>query len=691
MSHDKLRFDFHHDIAQMFVNEVYYRRSNNYYFLGKIIPWVEPESIEDYDPAPLDTQEENNKIRSNIVYAKKIMPAEISLACKNYTWTYETVFAKWDSTKEMENENFYCVTDEFRVYKCLDNCAGKPSLIKPQGTSVYPLRTDDGYLWKYMYTIPASKQQKFMSLDHIPVQRALSDSFYNRGSVDHVVITEPGSGYTDVQLTVITITESTIGSGATVSFDLDGIGKIIGITVVNQGSNYDKGGKVVITSSTGAGAVLTPVFLSGKLVNVVIEDGGTGYSISDSITIEVGGAVLVPSISRETGSLTGVTIIDPGAGYVTPPVLALVGVGGTGLYEGNSSAIITAVLDQGKIARVTISDPGQNYPVDTATTITVFGDGEGAQFSPVIYNGELVDVIIENAGIGYTFVNLNVVGGLDYFDPDEVTTAQITGVISQSDFQSDQSIIEQTAIAGAIHAIEVINPGSSYTNDVQVSVTGDGEGCTAVAHTSPNGTIEWIEVTNFGQGYTYATVTITDIIGTEATAYAIFPPEYGHGTNAPSELYGNWVVINTPLQQELILGDIDQEFRQFGILKNPKNTYTGRTYDNLSELLLYKVKFNTTDGLIEDEVLTIDGKYRFIVAGTEPDNIVLLQNESSKLISPTGIMIAESDPSRQYVSNELIYTPILNKYSGKLLYVSNEPWFTFSENQGITIRTFIKF
>jgi len=101
----------------------------------------------------------------------------------------------------------------------------------------------------------------------------------------------------------------------------------------------------------------------------------------------------------------------------------------------------------------------------------VQGDGTNAQFTPVIYDGKLVDVIVENPGEGYNSVILNIVGS--------GTGASVYAIIGNNDFNSEQAIVEQTAAKGAIHSIRVIAGGQGYTSSTVVTVTGDGTGCTA--------------------------------------------------------------------------------------------------------------------------------------------------------------------------------------------------------------------
>lgn len=679
---NSLRQDFHTDLSSTIFNEIQYRKINYYYFLGKVEPW----DIEDLaaDTLEIDSFYENKIIRTNIVYLKKISPNDVSLVTARYNWETGTVFANWDDTVNVYNTNFYCLADN-NVYKCLDNNAGAASTVKPVGKSFYTFRTADGYLWKYMYTVPQFKISRFMTFDKLPVQRALSDSFYNKGSIDAVIINNGGINYTDALLTSVVVSGATVGSGAVGTVNVNALGQITSVTITNGGTGYTAGVVITISTITGSSAVGVATIAAGVITGVTFSDQGLYYTQGDSLVFTVGGAIIIPSVSKTTGSIVGITIKNPGSGYAVTPTLAVTGIGGTGKY-GNGAALLSCVVYQGSIVQVNILDPGISYPADNATTIVVQGDGIDAVFNPVIYDSEIVDVVVENSGTGYTYANITVVG--------TGTGASLTPVISSSDFNSDQSLVEQTSVPGAVYCIKVTNPGTNYTDTTVVTITGDGTGATATA-TVDAGTITNIVVDNFGTEYTYANVVITDVSRSafgnpiDAAAYAILPPENGHGHDAVKELFGDTLSINSFIRQDQQLNTLAQDFRQYGLLKNPKNIYTGRMYAADSIVVAHQVEFDTTVGLVQDELLAAGStRYRVLsFAG----NIVNLQQLGVKYVVPTGTMIAEADTNRVYSSILLISSPDVNKYSGDLLYISDENPFTFNNDQGISIKTFLKF
>lgn len=683
---NSIRHDFHSDIASTVANDIQYQHSKYYYYLGKVEPWgVTDQSVVDMQ---IDSNMENNTIRSNMIYIKRILPNDVSIVTRRYNWVANTIFSVWDDRKNMRDVVFFCVTTDNNVYKCLDNNGGAPSTVKPTGNSFYVTTTADGYVWKYMYNIPSFKSTRFSSVNFIPVQKSLTDSFYNKGSVDEVVVTSSGSGYINTQVTTIGVTGATVGSGASGVLIVGASGNITGVNITSGGSGYTAGANISFVSVGGVYGAGAAIIAGGVITGITITNTGVGYSNGDAITFSVGGAVIIPLVSRTTGSVVSVKIIKSGAGYAVAPTLTIntTDGSGTGKY-GNATAIFTPVIYQGRIVQVNIVDPGTLYSTDNNTTILVQGDGVNAAFTPVIYNGEISGVVVENSGTGYTSMKLSVAG--------IGTGAVISPILSASNFVSDQSVVEQTTVVGAIYSIQVVNEGNNYAiSTTTVTIVGDGTGCTAVP-VIVDGRVTNVQVTSAGSGYTYANIEFNDPTrntygnNVDASVYAIFPPNGGHGFDAVSELFGTTLAINSSLQQEAILSSISQDYRQFGILKNPTHVLSGKKYDTQSKIITHRITFSNTTNLVIDEILLF-GTVKFRVVYWV-GNDVHLQQLGIKYVDPLGVLIAETENTRTYNAIAIHAYPEVNKYSGKLIYASNENPFSITEDQGIIIKTFLHF
>lgn len=682
--------NFSTDLAQTVLENIQLQRQQYYYFIGRTYPWGTVDRVQD-DPIEI-SQDSDRLIRSNMVFTKRIEKNNVSLVATRYDWVQDTVIPQWDNTIQMDGVGFYVVTDEDKVYSCLDNAENQISTTKPQSESFYPHNTPDGYTWKYLYTIPAFKKKNFTTLNYIPVQNAIQDTFYSSGALENVIVREGGSGYFNAPLVLLQVTGTTSGSGATVELQFDELGSIINVIVLTGGQDYTHGCAISIESATGSGAKLTPVITAGVLTGVDITQAGIGYQIGDTATVYVGGAELVPRIRQQDGQFDQIEIKNPGAGYTSAPAIIINYTSGTpgissGKYDENPTALLEAITSGGSIVDVLLRDPGINYPVDSETILQVQGDGEGAKLTPIISNGELVDIIIDDPGIGYNTATVNVIG--------PGSGAVVDVVIQDSNFQSNQSVIEQTAINGGIHSIRLTESGIGYSSRTTVSVVGDGVGCTAEVILGLAGQIARIVVTNPGVNYSHATVQITDpsrtdVFGTlvDATAYAIIQPRGGHGSDVIRQLRGSTIAINTPLRTETEASQMGQEFRQFGIIKNPRTLQSNRFFRGTRDLLVYRVLFDTTAGLIPDELLT-KGQAQFRVIKIDSvSNVAWLQQINNNNILPQGVLL-DSTGTRAHNGLRILQQPTVDKYSGRLLYISNENPFSFNENQGIVIRTFL--
>ena len=100
------------------------------------------------------------------------------------------------NAQKLENARFYVMTDEYNVYKCLDNNNNGRSVNKPIGTQVLPISLADGYVWKYMYNVPIALRTKFLTDAYMPVITALTQQFYSAGGIEAVNIENIGTDYT---------------------------------------------------------------------------------------------------------------------------------------------------------------------------------------------------------------------------------------------------------------------------------------------------------------------------------------------------------------------------------------------------------------------------------------------------------------------------------------------------------------
>ncbi len=237
-----------------------------YLFVGKVTPWP----VDGEAPLPQNTEVMVKDAWQNMIGGKRVSPADYSHVIRRVDWAVNKVFAQYsDNNPNLFYSDFYCVTDDFNVYKCLDNNNNGPSSVKPTGTGTSVITLGDGYKWKFMYTINTAQAIKFMTNRWIPVQTLTADDGSTQwtvqentipGAIQSIEITEAGAGYSSAPSVVI----QGDGTGATATATIAG-GVVTKINVTNVGSGYTTA-EVVIT-----GAAATPA--TGRAVMSPIPNG----------------------------------------------------------------------------------------------------------------------------------------------------------------------------------------------------------------------------------------------------------------------------------------------------------------------------------------------------------------------------------------------------------------------------------
>ena len=266
--------------------------SNNYYLgIGKSDAWNEtdtaPTSITDIETTKRD-------FRDNLQSIQKI--ASVSFVAKRYNWSSGTIYQPYrDNETSAQNGQYYVITESNRVYICLRQ--GKNALtgdtntstVNPDttGTTTSPVKTSDGYVWKFLFTQSATRLSAFATSNFIPVEKVTETSglsnirqsqkdVQDAASAGQIVgyrVTSNGTGYTSAP----TITVNGNGSNARAVATVVG-GSVVAVNVDDSaggfpfGAGYDHAS---VTSSGGGG--------SGLVVKPIISKGGIGADSRDDL------------------------------------------------------------------------------------------------------------------------------------------------------------------------------------------------------------------------------------------------------------------------------------------------------------------------------------------------------------------------------------------------------------------------
>lgn len=236
--------------ALAFVNSISDTNNNYYIGLSRISEWDIPNS--DINPPDIIlNQKYYHEIKRSCFGIKKITISDVCLGIKRYNWVNNTVYTQYDDNDELLNtKNFYVMTSEYKVFKCLFNNNGGLSTVMPTEAVQ---ETGDGYIWKYMFTVNASDINKFLTNNIIPIRSIINT--YTEGQIDVIQVTNGGSGYTSTP----TVTINGNGQGATISsITINPSNEITHIKIDNKGSRYTYA-NISITGGGGTGATANAI------------------------------------------------------------------------------------------------------------------------------------------------------------------------------------------------------------------------------------------------------------------------------------------------------------------------------------------------------------------------------------------------------------------------------------------------
>lgn len=352
------------EIARSIYRDVATENDFLYFYIGRTIEWDDEESPE----TPVDSVSYNNAAHRNTLFLKRVQTGDIVMMARRIDWTVDTVYDSYDDNyssdytaysgaEKLSLADFYVITDSFNVYKCIYNNEDSDSTAKPTGTSSSSITTEDGYIWKYMFTVGASDQQRFLSTDYIPVRKVVNagePAFDVNGALDSVTVTTGGSGYAAAP--------------------------------------------TVVVSGDGVGASATAVLTSGVVTSVTVSNAGSGYSFAN-ISFSSGAAAATANLGgTETdtthqavenaavnGTVDRVVMLEIGLDYIQDDVTCVI----TGDGENAEGNVQVSDDGLGKINSVEITNVGSGYSFANISFVNNVGNGVGATARVVLspYSG----------------------------------------------------------------------------------------------------------------------------------------------------------------------------------------------------------------------------------------------------------------------------------------------------------------
>jgi hypothetical protein len=698
-----------HELARSIYRDIITGKDLYYVFLGKSF---------DENDNPVDTRNYIADIHKNILLAKRVVPGpnDVVYMIQRKNWESGFVYDEYsdydilayEESGELIIANFYVMTDDFKIFKCLKvgrDSQGNalPSTVKPTETSPEPEILGDGYIWKFMYEVPTLDRTKFLTNEYIPV-RNVSDgvNFDVNGVINSIRIENPGEGYITPYLVIkgdgVVPFTITFNGESSVDVENDSIDFIGHTFITGDKVRYNSGGGTEIFPLTNNNVYYT-IFYTDKKVRLAetlidAENGNyieltPGEGLTHSLT-PVGTTADVNITPG--GGISSITVTNSLRGYTyARPIM----------YDANT----------------TPNDGSENYDGRiTASINSRLIVGDGTRFTEQLLPGwtitdcpneiiGIVDEILSDTELRLkTFANFNVSnckysafsgGG---FEGTVVLATETASFINQN--------VVLNSIPGAIYRVDVIDGGLGY-DSATINIIGDGVGGNIIVDSTTDidedGTIKQVQIENYGQHYNYARLEITGLPITPAIIRAHVGPPRGHGFNIAQELFAHSLCISTTISTnnpDLFVGN---DYRQLGIVKNLK------LYNDIQDvdIGLFDKDSGTATFIItvpENEYLEYDiddviiastgGVYQVVSkifdARTEQYKIYLLYIEGSEVIDTTTTFTNENSQLENLICLH-VRPPDFDKNTGTIIYVNEFSPITRTVEQIETIKILLHF
>lgn len=300
-------------------------RNVAYVYIGKHLPYANDSVVED----STDTEVYQRFIWDNMIAGKKITAGDLEFVIPKKVWLANTIYKQYDDQSvltdllvdDASSNAMYILTSGGNVYKCLGNNSSGLSTDEPTGdysSSNGFITTTDNYLWKYMYNIKDSN--KFLTTDWIPAPYSANDVIATeygldptnlvQGSLNEIVVTSGGTGYTHTTLNV----SSFLSGNSTLNLSN-------GSSTTNLVVNMSVSGVGILSGTyiTGISAPLNRITLSNPTIGA--GGGANTVQVNTRIAIVGDGTGGTFNVAVSNGSVSKITVLNSGTNYTKANVI----------------------------------------------------------------------------------------------------------------------------------------------------------------------------------------------------------------------------------------------------------------------------------------------------------------------------------------------------------------------------------
>lgn len=333
-----------------------------------------------------DVVQDHNKIWDNMAGAVRVTRDKVAIGIDRVDWTSGVVYEKYNHANTImgTGTGFYVLAglSDRDVFKCLDNNGDSSSTIKPTKIQYGVSKEDDGYVWKYMYTIPDASFTQFATANVLPVYPNFNTRGFARpGSIIQLPISANSITGIGKDYRGTGFSNGTYGISAVAATNFHTIHantatneiKIVATSGLAEHEDYYANSVFFMTSGNAKGTwrVITkstiPVGEDGVSSNLTFASAITNFANGDMFII--GPRVMIQDINgtgylgmgevNSYGNVTSILTNESGGGYANGDCTVLV----NGDYK-----LTTGAFPVGSLATVELPVPpsgGHGYNVFT--------------------------------------------------------------------------------------------------------------------------------------------------------------------------------------------------------------------------------------------------------------------------------------------------------------------------------------
>ncbi len=421
-------------------------------------------------PSPIDNISYINHVYDTMLFGRKVLPADVRRLIRKIQWTKGTSYDMYrhdydtnnrslvSNSSRLYSANYYIMNKDFRVYICINNgsagitSSANASLDEPTFTDLEPSAagtSGDGYLWKYLFTVPPADIVKFDSTEYVAVPNQWTTSSENEIKV---VRDNGDSSINNNQIKVVSIDEQ----GEGYSF----LSSPVELDVLGDGT----GGKVRVQTNT-----------NGQIISAVVTAGGQGYSF---------GRVNLSSINSSATKFARLTpIIPPSRGH------------GFDLYKelGTDKVLIYSRFDNSSydfISDTTFAQIGViKNPISAgAGSTAVINTSEYSSTKSLKFTGNTVQTIAIGSKIQQ---DISGVGTAKGYVASYDTSTKVIKYFQDRNLYLNPNLYDSTdsiGVGGDANVLDFSSSGNAVTGPSGFSVNIDS-GFTGISTTTPSGKV----------------------------------------------------------------------------------------------------------------------------------------------------------------------------------------------------------